>query len=203
MTIAERIKRFVELKNEAKSKIYEASLEYVSALDEHAKEEIDVTSEFMKVTKLSRQSLRIFEDIGRGIRDYRLLFEPPYLAKVIERMPMSLQQKILNNRMVEVYEPNSGSSLMVDYTNLTKQQLKMVFSKNNIRDIGGQRNYYETELNRLEEVKDEIESLEKGKCYSITAGNLYVKRNTKFTKQQLKNIVCKMYGVAKLSDIKD
>jgi chaperonin cofactor prefoldin len=105
--------------------------------------------------------------------------------------------------MIEVYEPNSGSSLMVDYTNLTKQQLKMVFSKNNIRDIGGQRNYYETELNRKEKVKEEQESLGIGKDYSITAGMLFVKSDTNFTKKQLKNIICKMYGVEKISDIKD
>lgn len=201
MTIAERIERFVALKEEAKSKIYEASLEYVAALDEHINDDVDVTEEFMNATKLSRQSLRIFEDIGRGVRDYRLLFEPAYLAKVLEKMPVSVQQKVLNGRMVEVYEPNSGSILRVDYKNLTKNQLKMVFSNSNIRDIPAQRNFYENEMSRLENTIDELETLERGTSYSITRGKLHVKRNTHFTKNQLKKILCRMYGVENFADI--
>ena len=201
MTIAERIERFVVLKEEAKSKIYEASLEYVAALDEHINDDIDVTMEFMKETKLSRQSLRIFEDIGRGVRDYRLLFEPPYLAKVLEKMPISIQQRVLNFGMVDVYEPADGTMRKVHYKELTKQQLKMVFSNCNIRDIGGQRNYYENEISRLENTIDELETLERGTSYSITRGKLHVKRNTHFTKNQLKKILCRMYGVENFADI--
>lgn len=201
MTIAERIERFVALKNEARSKIHEAALEYVAALDEHINDDVDVTLEFMEATKLSRQSLRIFEDIGRGVRDYRLLFEPASIAKVLEKMPISLQRRILDFGMVDVYEPNSNDMRKVHYKNLDKHQLKMVFTNNNIRDIPAQRNYYEHEMSRLENTLDELENLERGNSYSITRGKLHVKRNTHFTKNQLKNILCRMYGVENFSDI--
>lgn len=203
MTIEERIERFVALKEEAKSKIHEASLEYVAALDEHINDDVDVTQEFMNATKLSRQSLRIFEDIGRGVRDYRLLFEPAYIANVLEKMPISLQRQILDCGMIDVYEPADNSTRKVHYKNLEKWQWKMVFSNNNIRDIGGQRNYYEHENSRIESNIEELESLERGTSYTITRGKLHVKRNTHFTKNQLKNILCRMYGVERLSEIAD
>ena len=199
MEIAERIKRFTEFINGAKSKILEASKEYVNALDENTS--VNVTEEFMKQTKLSKQALRLFEDIGRGIVDYRLLFEPKHISRILKKMPTSVQKYVLDGNMLDVYEPNSGSVLKVHYKELDKEQMKMVFSNDNIRDIGGQRNYYEQRLSSLKEREKKVDNLINEPRHDFTRKGIYFKRNQFFSWKELKEILCKRYGVENIKDI--
>lgn len=201
MEIAERIKRFTEFINGAKSKILEASKEYVNALDENTN--VNVTEEFMKQTKLSKQALRLFEDIGRGIVDYRLLFEPKHISRILKKMPTSVQKYVLDGNMLDVYEPNSNpnDSRKVHYKELDKEQMKMVFSNDNIRDIGGQRNYYERKLSSLEDKRKQLDNLINEPRYDFTRKGIYFKRNQFFSWKELKEILCKKYGVENIKDI--
>jgi hypothetical protein len=140
MTISERIANFISYQSESNTFLEKAANEYICALNENEDKDY-VKSEFMKKAKVSGNTLDVLESIGKNERDVRLLWQKTNVVKHLDKMPIDIQKRLLDECAIEVYEGMGVRRKPI--SDLTEDEWKRIYSKEDcqLRDVNWQKNY--------------------------------------------------------------
>ncbi len=147
---------------------------------------LDITArdEFpLKFPFLPGDMWRCLEKVGRGMMDERCLFHRPRVFRILHRLPLAEQTKILNEGLM--YLTDKGDSLLVRLEDIQSEESRQIFAGDHIRDLGEQRLYCE----RLRKRHFPGRPMD---AFEVKNGFLVVYQECRFTLEDLRKILAEM-----------
>jgi len=167
------------------SHLVEAADVFVATIDEFPEMRDVFINELGDLIPIRAWSM--IESVGRRACHPKLLMGG-FGAKLplIKKLPYSLQESVINNNRFELLLP-AGETLLVSVQDATEQQARQLIGSGEIRSLPKQKAWQaEQDQKQDETFKPEPVS------YQIVSHRLLVRRDTTFSKRELKRILSEM-----------
>ena len=138
---------------------------------------------------LNSNILSRFEDMGRGRLHPNWLISNSHAASKIQRLPMTLQEQLLEQPVPMVVHTDNGTDiLLVQAKNMTPNQVNQVFATGRIRTEGEQKAWLmEQESKKMKNVTPAMPA----ELYTIKGSKVII-NGVEFTRKQLAGILAQI-----------
>ena len=182
----EKVQSFIDCFRQGVEAWTKAGEILVELVDEDPKAYDAITAKCPQVTPAI---LAKFEQMGRHMLHPQLLLGTSAGFQKLQKLPMSLQERYLEEPVELVVETDHGTdTLMVKAKDMTRDQAQQAFGPNRVRTPGEQKAFL---TQRAAQRKENIKSA--GNCWTIKNGKLHI--NGVIDKDEVMLILAKMNGL--------